>query len=227
MDDGYDQDLRGPALRPDPLAGRPGTGCSRSATSSATATGSTACGRATACSSPRSLLEQVGGFDESFDDAGRRLRQPRALRAARARRPTSPCARSSARARSTRCTAAPPPTSPTPPSAGHGCSATASTTPSCGAGRSRAPASRSTTSGGIPNPAARRTKPRRLSAERLRRGVGRRDPTASPTGPTPVPDDLRWAFTEAVWRSLPWQRDDLARPAGGQPRPPTCSPTRR
>ena len=32
---------------------------------------------------PRSLLEQVGAFDESFVDARRRLRQPRALRAAR------------------------------------------------------------------------------------------------------------------------------------------------
>ena len=37
---------------------------------------------------PRKLLEQYGAFDESFDDARRRLREPRALRAARRARPT-------------------------------------------------------------------------------------------------------------------------------------------
>ena len=46
-------------------------------------------GRATACSCPAALLEQVGGFDEQLLDARRRLRQPRALRAARRRRPAS------------------------------------------------------------------------------------------------------------------------------------------
>ena len=98
-------------------------------------------------------------------DGRRRLREPRALRAARVVARRHGRARSSARARSTRCTAAPPPTSPTRPSAGPGSSATASTTPTCAAGRSRARASRSTTSAGIPNAAARRSKPRRMSTE--------------------------------------------------------------
>ena len=116
-------------------------------------------------------------------DGRRRLRQPRALRAARARRPTSPSRRSSARARSTRSTAARPPTSPTPPSAGPGCSATASTTPSCAAGRSGARASRSTTSAGSPSPAARRTKPRRLSAEMFAEGADAGDVDGRPEQP--------------------------------------------
>ena len=46
------------------------TGCSTSATSWATATGSTDCGSPTASSCPRALLEQVGGFDESFSMPG-------------------------------------------------------------------------------------------------------------------------------------------------------------
>ena len=51
--------------------GRPtATGSSRSATSSASATGSTGSWRATASSCPRALLEQVGGFDDSFSMPG-------------------------------------------------------------------------------------------------------------------------------------------------------------
>ena len=38
---------------------------------------------------PRKLLEQVGGVRRELLDAGRRLREPRALRAARRARPTS------------------------------------------------------------------------------------------------------------------------------------------
>ncbi|MGH2474678.1 MAG: CmcI family methyltransferase, partial [Candidatus Limnocylindrales bacterium] len=57
--------------------------------------------------------------------------------------------------------------------------------------------------GRITTGAARRTKPRRLStslfAEAADTGDGR------PVRPTPVPDDLREAFTDAVWRNLPWR----------------------
>jgi cephalosporin hydroxylase len=57
----------------------------------------------------------------------------------------------------------------------------------------------------MPSSAARRSKPRRLSAEMFAEGAlaaadGR------PTTPTPVPDELVWSFTDAVWRSLPWER---------------------
>ena len=61
--------------------------------------------------------------------------------------------------------------------------------------------------GRITSPAARRTKPRRLSAEMF--AARRRRPrcaTAGRSKPTPVPDELTSAFTEAVWRSLPWKR---------------------
>jgi cephalosporin hydroxylase len=58
--------------------------------------------------------------------------------------------------------------------------------------------------GRIASPAARRTKPRRLSAEAFAEGANATD--GRPESPTPVPDELSWTFTEAVWRSLPWTR---------------------
>ena len=68
-------------------------------------------GRATASSCPRTLLEQVGGFDESFSMPGGGYANLELLRAAWRRSPdVDRRRRSSARARSTRCTAAPPPT---------------------------------------------------------------------------------------------------------------------
>jgi cephalosporin hydroxylase len=58
--------------------------------------------------------------------------------------------------------------------------------------------------GRITTGAARRSKPRRMStgvfASAAEVGDGR------PERPVPVPDDLRTAFTEAVWRNLPWRR---------------------
>ena len=89
MLDGLRPGLRGPTVRRRSSGRSTATACSTSATSSATATGSTACGRATASSCPASLLEQSGGVRRELLDAGRRLREPRALRAARRRRPTS------------------------------------------------------------------------------------------------------------------------------------------
>lgn len=58
--------------------------------------------------------------------------------------------------------------------------------------------------GRITSPSARRTKPRRLSAKAFAEGAAPGGIDGRPTSPTPVPDELRWAFTEAVWRSLPW-----------------------
>jgi cephalosporin hydroxylase len=56
--------------------------------------------------------------------------------------------------------------------------------------------------GRLPNDAARRSKPRRLGPRAFVEDVvtdGR------PETPLPMPDDLRMAFTEAVWHTLPWR----------------------
>ncbi|HET8619434.1 MAG TPA: CmcI family methyltransferase [Acidimicrobiales bacterium] len=58
--------------------------------------------------------------------------------------------------------------------------------------------------GRIPTGAARRTKPRRLSAGVF--GEAAEAVDGRPERPTPVPDDLRWSFTEAAWRNIPWRR---------------------
>jgi cephalosporin hydroxylase len=52
--------------------------------------------------------------------------------------------------------------------------------------------------------AAHRSKPRRLSATAFQDAAAVHD--GRPTKPTPVPDELRWAFTEAVWRNLAQER---------------------
>jgi cephalosporin hydroxylase len=57
--------------------------------------------------------------------------------------------------------------------------------------------------GRITTGAARRTKPRRLSTRVFADAAEAVD--GRPERPTPVPDDVRWAFTEAVWRNLPWR----------------------
>ena len=60
--------------------------------------------------------------------------------------------------------------------------------------------------GRIPNVAARRTKPRRMSIETFAEGAAAGIHDGRPLTPTPMPDELKWAFTEAVWRSLPWTK---------------------
>jgi cephalosporin hydroxylase len=60
--------------------------------------------------------------------------------------------------------------------------------------------------GRIGSVAARRTKPRRLSSEMFADGARAHDGDGRPVTPIPVPDELESAFTEAVWRSLPWER---------------------
>jgi cephalosporin hydroxylase/predicted O-methyltransferase YrrM len=57
--------------------------------------------------------------------------------------------------------------------------------------------------GRITTSAARRTRPRRLSTRVFGEAAEAID--GRPERPTPVPDDLRSEFTEAVWRSLPWR----------------------
>ena len=166
------------------------TASSRSATSSATATGSTASGRATACSSPASQLEQVGGFDESFSMPGggyanlelyeRLGSSPDVTVCDDPRRGLVPPGPRRHHHQPDRRR----------PSAGRGCSATASTTPSCGAGRSGARASRSTTSAACPTRPRVAPKPRRMSAAAFADERAGPAPTACPTTPTPVPDEL-------------------------------------
>lgn len=57
--------------------------------------------------------------------------------------------------------------------------------------------------GRMPTESAKRSKSRRLSATAFAdAAAGARD--GMPSTPTPVPDELKWAFTEAVWRNLPW-----------------------
>ena len=58
--------------------------------------------------------------------------------------------------------------------------------------------------GRITTAAARRSKPRRLSTTVFADAAEAVD--GRPDRPTPVPDDLRSAFTDAVWRNLPWRR---------------------
>jgi cephalosporin hydroxylase len=57
--------------------------------------------------------------------------------------------------------------------------------------------------GRITTGAARRTKPRRRSSAVFADAAEAVD--GRPERPTPVPDDLREAFTDAVWRNLPWR----------------------
>jgi cephalosporin hydroxylase len=56
--------------------------------------------------------------------------------------------------------------------------------------------------GRLPNEGALRSKPRRLSAPAFADSIAA---DALPESPMPVPEDLRDAFTEAVWHSLPWR----------------------
>jgi cephalosporin hydroxylase len=57
--------------------------------------------------------------------------------------------------------------------------------------------------GRMSSEAARRSKSRRMSTRAFAdAAAGMRD--GLPDTPTPVPDELKWAFTEAVWRNLPW-----------------------
>lgn len=58
--------------------------------------------------------------------------------------------------------------------------------------------------GRIPNMAARRSKHRRMSTKAFADGAAEGLHDGKPETPTPVPDELKWAFSEAVWRSLPW-----------------------
>ena len=70
--------------------------------------------------------------------------------------------------------------------------------------------------GRITTAAARRTKPRRLSTRIF--GDAAEAVDGRPDRPVPVPQDLREAFTEAVWRNLPWRHTSwLGEPVASAP----------
>jgi cephalosporin hydroxylase len=72
--------------------------------------------------------------------------------------------------------------------------------------------------GRIASPEARRSRARRLSAEVFGRGVFAPEPDGLPTSPVPVPEDLRWSFIDAVWRSMAWNEETwLGRPVTSAP----------
>ncbi|MGQ0830573.1 MAG: CmcI family methyltransferase [Microthrixaceae bacterium] len=72
--------------------------------------------------------------------------------------------------------------------------------------------------GRIASPDARRSRARRLSAEAFGRGAFAPEPDGLPTAPTPVPEDLRWSFIEAVWQSMAWDEETwLGRPVTSAP----------
>jgi cephalosporin hydroxylase len=73
--------------------------------------------------------------------------------------------------------------------------------------------------GRIASPEARRTRARRLTGEVFGRGVAAPGPDGLPASPTPVPDDLRWSFVDAVWQTMAW--DDTT----WMGRPVTSAPT--
>ncbi len=58
--------------------------------------------------------------------------------------------------------------------------------------------------GRIPNLAARRSKARRMSSATFAEGAAAGVDDGMPDTPTPMPDELRWAFTEAAWRAMSW-----------------------
>ena len=72
--------------------------------------------------------------------------------------------------------------------------------------------------GALRSEAARRSKPRRLSAKAFADGAAPGGVDGKPTTPTPVPDELAWSFRESVWRSLPWTHTTwLGRPIATAP----------
>jgi cephalosporin hydroxylase len=72
--------------------------------------------------------------------------------------------------------------------------------------------------GAITSPGARRTRARRLSAEAFAEGAAAGGVDGPPVAPTPMADELAVAFTEAVYRTMPWQKTTwLGRPIASAP----------
>jgi cephalosporin hydroxylase len=61
--------------------------------------------------------------------------------------------------------------------------------------------------GRIASPDARRSRARRLTAETFGSGPFAPGVDGIPATPSPVPEDLRWSFIEAVWQSMAWNEE--------------------
>ncbi len=150
--------------------------------------------------------------------AGRRLREPRLLRAHDDVAAHQPRDRCSARARSIRCTAGRRRTRRSRPSARTCSTPTASSTRRY-AGRVFKSPAKVDALRRRPSDAARRTKARRMGAPiyfKLAHVDGDR---RAPREPDPVPDELRTEFVDAFWRSKEWQQTPwLGRWTAGRPR---------
>src|SRR5258708_2791707 len=77
--------------------------------------------------------------------------------------------------------------------------------------------------GRLPNASSRRSKPRRMSTEAFAEGAAAIS-DCRPDKPIPLPDELKWAFTEAVWRSMPWPSPPWLPPVIAPP-PPALPPS--
>ena len=171
---------------------------------------------------PRELLEQVGGFDESFTVAGGGYAEPRAVRAARLARRTSRSRPSSARARSTRCTAVRRPISRTRPNGGRVSMVTASTTPTFGAAASGVPGNRSTMSAGL---RCRRLGGRSRDGSRprcSRKALTSRTRTVGPSSRRPYPTNWCGSSPTRCGGACRGRRPPGSGGASRR-RPPTCS----
>jgi cephalosporin hydroxylase len=72
--------------------------------------------------------------------------------------------------------------------------------------------------GRIGSPEARRTRPRRLTADIFGKTAPPPEPDGLPTTSVPIPEDLRSGFVDAVWRSLAWRHTTwLGRPIESAP----------
>lgn len=72
--------------------------------------------------------------------------------------------------------------------------------------------------GAISSPAARRTRARRMSAETFGAGAAAGEIDGPPISPTPMADELITTYTEAVYRTIPWKNTAwLGRPVETPP----------
>jgi cephalosporin hydroxylase len=72
--------------------------------------------------------------------------------------------------------------------------------------------------GRITTPAARRTKARRLSSNTFADAAAPGGVDGPVETPVPIPEDLRWSFTEAAWRNMGWLHTSwLGRPIATLP----------
>ena len=183
---GYDQAYEDELFRRRSSGRTTGTGCSRSATSSATATGSTGCGRATASSCPARCSSRSAAFDERFSMAGggyANLELYERLGATPGVNVVTILGEGSFHQVHGGTTT----NRADPDERRARVSATPTTSPSCAAGRSAVRARRSTTSGTMPSPRCDARSPRRRDRDRVPARPLARGPDGAARAATPDP----------------------------------------